>query len=340
MKNSALISEFENLVKQIEYDIDNAKDKKDKTINLFRLKQISNALEIIKKYPTTIKSGEELKEIKGIGKGIINRIDEILKSGSLSEITIGKEDIKKSAYIDDLKEIYGIGETKAHELVYEFGIKNIEDLKKAYKEGKIKLNNNVLVGLKHHDEYKQQIPRKEMKKMNKYLKKIALSIDPSLEVKICGSFRRKKPFSNDIDCMLTHPKIKTIDDMRTKKNYLHLFINTLQEVSFIVDTLTSENVETKFMGFCRYSPKYPLRRIDIRYIPRESYYPALIYFTGSGTFNQKMRQNAKKKGFKLSEYGLYQIDKNGKYTIFIPVKSEEEVFEKIDMKYLEPKDRI
>jgi len=340
MKNSSLISEFENLIKQVEYDIDNAKDKKEKMINLFRLKQIGNALEIIKKYPTIIKSGEELKDVKGIGKGIINRINEILQCGTLSEIKIGKEDIQKSKYIDDLKEVYGIGETKAHELVYENGIKTISELKKAHKEGKIKLNNNVLVGLKHHDEYKQQIPRKEMKKMNKLLKEVAKSIDPLLEVKICGSFRRKKPFSNDIDCMLTHPNIKTMKDMKTKKNYLNLFINTLQEISFIIDILTSENVETKFMGFCRLSDKYPLRRIDIRYIPNESYFPALLYFTGSGTFNQKMRQIAKKKDFKLNEYGLYQKDKNGDYTIFVPVKSEEEIFKKLDMEYLLPKDRI
>jgi DNA polymerase/3'-5' exonuclease PolX len=340
MKNSLIIHEFENLIKQIEYDIDNTTDKKEKITNLFRLKQISNALEIIKKFPTQIKNGEELKDIKGIGKGIINRINEILNEGHLNEIIIGKEDFKKSKYIDNLKEVYGIGEITAHDFVYNHNIKNVDELKKAYKEGKIKLNHNILVGLKYYGEYKQQIPRTEMKKMDKLLKKTAKNINSKLEVKICGSYRRKKPFSNDIDCMLTHPKIKTMNDLKNKKNYLNLFVRTLEEISFIIDSLTSETVETKFMGFCRYSEKTSIRRIDIRYLPYDSYYYALLYFTGSGSFNQKMRQIAKRKGFKLNEYGLYKKDKNGKYNIFVPVNSEKEIFEKLGMEYKEPIDRI
>ena len=36
----------------------------------------------------------------------------------------------------------------------------------------------------------------------------------------------------------------------------------------------------------------------------------LYYFTGSGDLNKKMRQIAKKKGLKLSEYGLSDKDGN------------------------------
>ena len=338
MKNAEIISEFEKLVRQIAYDIENEIDNKKKIINLFRLKQISNALTIIKKYSTVIKAGKDLEGTKGIGKGIISRIDEILDKGSLSEITLKIKDIEASKYIDEFKEIYGIGEKKAHELVTKYGIKSVNSLKKAYAKGKIHLNSNVIMGLKYYGLYKQQIPRAEMQKMEKYIQNTAAQINNKLEVRICGSYRRKKPFSNDIDCMLSQPSIKTRDDLKNKKNYLYKFIEALKDDMFIVDSLTSEEVETKFMGFCKYSAKLPVRRIDIRYIPYESYYTSLLYFTGSGLFNQNMRQEAKKIGYKLNEYGLYK--KVGEIFKLVKVKSEEDIFDKIGMNYVLPEKRI
>lgn len=338
MVNELIISEFDKLVKQIEREIDNEPDRKKKMVNMFRLKQISNALTFMKKYKDVIKSGDQLKEEKGFGKGIIERINEIIKNGSLSEITTVEKDVEIAGYIDALKEVYGIGDVKAHELVTKNKIHTVDDLKKAYVLGKVKLNNNVVMGLKYYGIYKQQIPRKEMTQMEKYLQNTALKINEKLEVRICGSYRRKKPFSNDIDCMLTHPKIKTMDDIKNKKNYLHKFIEQLRDDLFIVDALTGDNVETKFMGFCQYSKKKPVRRIDIRYIPYNSYYAALLYFTGSGSFNQNMRQDAKKLGYKLNEYGLFK--KDGKEFKQVKITSEEDIFKKLNMEYVLPEERL
>lgn len=338
MVNEKIINAFETLVKQIAHDIESETDKKKRTVNLFRLKQIGNAVNILKNYPNVIKSGNDLDNIKGIGKGIIGRIDEILSSGNLSEVKMKKKDIEISKIVDELKEIYGIGEKKAYELATKFKVHSIDELIKAHDEGKIKLNNNVVIGLKYHETYKQKIPHDEMKRMEKYIQNMAKQISKKLAVKICGSFRREKPFSNDIDCMLTHPTIKTNDDLENKRNYLQDFIEILKEDMFIIDALTGEDVKTKFMGFCRFNKKLPVRRIDIRYIPMESYYPALLYFTGSGAFNQRMRQDAKKIGYKLNEYGLFK--KIGSEYKNIKVNSEEDIFKKLNMEYVAPKDRI
>jgi DNA polymerase/3'-5' exonuclease PolX len=86
------------------------------------------------------------------------------------------------------------------------------------------------------------------------------------------------------------------------------------------------------MGFCKYKD-LPIRRIDIRFIPFLSWYPALLYFTGSKEFNLMLRSNAKKMGYKVSEYGIFKNNKN------IYVESEEEIFKILGMKYLEPQER-
>ena len=85
------------------------------------------------------------------------------------------------------------------------------------------------------------------------------------------------------------------------------------------------------MGFSKLKNNH-IRRIDIRYIPYESYYYALLYFTGSMELNKKMREIAKSKKLKLSEYGLF--DENDKK---FKAKSERDIFKKLGLEYLHPR---
>lgn len=47
------------------------------------------------------------------------------------------------------------------------------------------------------------------------------------------------------------------------------------------------------------------RRIDIRFMTYDSYYPAILYFTGFSPLNRLMRTYALKRHYTLNEYGLY-----------------------------------
>ena len=68
-------------------------------------------MSLIKEYPNEIKRGNDLKEIKGIGKGTITRIDEIIDSGTLKEIdtSINQNSDKQNAINET---ITGIGPSK------------------------------------------------------------------------------------------------------------------------------------------------------------------------------------------------------------------------------------
>src|SRR5271154_1139151 len=62
-------------------------DKKVKNNNRFRIKAIHDAIQNISDYDQPITSGYMAKEnIKGIGQGIADRIDEILETGGLKEL--------------------------------------------------------------------------------------------------------------------------------------------------------------------------------------------------------------------------------------------------------------
>ena len=74
---------------------------------------------------------------------------------------------------------------------------------------------------------------------------------------------------------------------------------------------------------------------DIRVLPPESWGAGLLYFTGSKNYNIEMRKIAIKKGYKLSEYGLFD-KQTGK---MIAGKTEKEVLDKLGVKYLKPEER-
>lgn len=337
-ENTKIIEQFEKLADQISVQINSSINKKEQLTHGHRLRQIKNVIKILKNYPKKITSGEELKDIKGIGKHSVDRINEILKTDKLSEIKFQKKSKKELEYIEELEKIINIGRKTAIDLVKQENIKSIKELKKAHKEGKIELNNKILLGLKYYDKHKGDIPRKETMKIETLLKQTALRTNKELFIIICGSYRRLKITSNDIDVLLTHPKIKTMKDLKklsVKDNYLRKFVMNLKKQGFILDDLTDKNFIHKYMGFCRYD-KNPIRRIDIRFVPNESYYPALLYFTGSGSFNRKMRELANSLGYKLNEYGLYTIGTDTK----VKVKSEKDIFDRLGMEYIEPENRV
>lgn len=327
--NSIIVNIYEKLLDQI---------KNDKTQdNTYRIQQTKNIIGILRKYPKKITSGEQLQNIKGIGKNTIARINEILNSGTLKELSdIHMENI----YFENLQNVFGIGNVKAYELIHNYGIKTVDELKKAYETGKIDLPHQIVVGLKYYGLYERRIQREEIDKIFTYLKNVAIKIDPKLIVEICGSYRRGNPVSNDIDVLIVHPDIVTKTDQTSKNNYLIKFVTLLKHNEFIIDDLTDKDPETKYMGFCQYtegSKTFDIHRIDIRYLPYESHAAALLYFTGSGEFNRKMRSLAKSLGYILNEYGLYKI--KGKQKIYIQTKTEEDIFKKLGLEYVSPTKR-
>lgn len=334
MLNAQIIKWFRLLLKQLEFYVD-VKTGKNKLIYTYKLNSIRKAYKVIRKLDYEIISGKELMKYKDIGKGTAERIDEILKTGVLSEVNEADISGAHLEYVEDLMKIFGIGRVKAYELYTVHGIKSIDDLRKALESGKIDLPDAVKIGLKYVDVIDTRIPRSEMDEINSFLILTGIEVDSELEVRVCGSYRRETPFSGDVDVIVAHPLIKT-KQQAEDSDLMIKFIKKLEENSFIVDSLTSTDTKTKYMGLCKLKPNNPVRRIDIRFMPEESYYTAILYFTGSGEFNQRMRHVANLLGYTLNEYNLTRLSDNKKLDIY----REKDVFDILGMEYQNPVERI
>jgi hypothetical protein len=211
------------------------------------------------------------------------------------------------------------------------------------------LTHHQLTGIKYFHHISEKIPREEIIKMEKILKLISNHLNPNLKIQCCGSYRRGRERSGDIDALMCHPELKTKEDIEsyfsTKNNILQSYVDLLTEYGFINDHLT-EGGTSKYMGLCKI-PKgqYTIyRRIDIRFVPYHSFGTALLYFTGSKNFNTDMRRIALNKGYTLSEYGIFEYKKNPETKkkekgIQLLTITEEDVFKILDMPYKTPKER-
>lgn len=65
--------------------------------------------------------------------------------------------------------------------------------------------------------------------------------------------------------------------------------------------------DPKFMGVCRLPDdinSQTYRRLDIRHLQYDQYYPGILYFTGSDQFNKAMRAHALEKRFTISTINM------------------------------------
>jgi DNA polymerase/3'-5' exonuclease PolX len=308
----------DNIINLLKLYLDQIKAE---NVIIYKINAIANLIKIIKNYPKKIKNGEELKDIKGVGKGSVEKINEIIKTGTLSYLYLNYQNTNN--VVNELTEVVGIGPVIANKLIQKYKIKSLNELIKKVNSGEIKVNDKIMLGLKYAGKFKGNIPRQHIDDIQDYLKQF------NPHIVICGSYRRGLEYSSDIDVLLYNRDLLTMDDVK-KSNMLNDYVKLLTKNKFIVDNITNNNV-TKYMGFAKW--KNTIRRIDVRLIPYESIFPALVYFTGSYELNRIMRRQAKDLGYKLNEYGLYKNNK------FIYITSEKELFKKLDMKYLKPIER-
>ncbi len=289
--------------------------------NTFKANSYNKVIYNLELFSGDINSVNDIKDIKGIGDKIKEKINEFILTGKINKIeTIQNDD--KYILSKKISTIYGIGPAKSKELMNK--LSNFDEL--FLPENKSLLNNKQQIGLKYQEDLEKRIPFKEGIKHYKIIENIINSISKDIEFEMVGSYRRKSPDMGDIDIL-----IKDNNDFNLGK-----FIEKLKENNYIIETLA--NGKKKFMGISKIN-ELPARRLDILVAEKSNYYFTLLYFTGSYTFNIEMRKKALEQGLSLSEYGFTDL-KTKKLISSLDINSEEDIFKKLNMIYIKPENRI
>jgi DNA polymerase beta len=97
---------------------------------------------------------------------------------------------------------------------------------------------------RYFDDFEKKIPRTEIIQIEKILKNAIKKLNAGYHITICGSYRRGKEESGDIDVLITHPDY-TSKDAGKKIVSLKSIVECLEKKQLITDTISLGS--TKFM---------------------------------------------------------------------------------------------
>lgn len=283
-------------------------------------------------YKITKRTIDKFAETKhqGIGKAIMKKIREFIDTGKIAELDEAKKDPKIKSY-RELSKIMGVGPVTI-EKWRAVNITTLAQVRAAVSQKKITPTKLQKYGLRYYKDLNTRIPRDLITTIDqRILKRAVTHMSQDYALEVAGSYRRGHITSGDIDVIVTN---KT----GYNESFINDFIKVLSDLDHetpefrFIDVLTKGKERASILIHCK-----RIVRIDILYMRFESYYPALVYFTGSYEFNEAMRGYAKAKGYRLNQNGLFKIH-NNKLKL-IPTYSEKEVFSKLGLKYVYPTDR-
>jgi len=286
----------------------------------FKARAYGKVIDSLEIFEGPINNMDDIKNINGIGEKINAKIKELIETGKMTAVERALNDPQFSLQ-KKLGKLYGVGPVKINELM-----SNISTFEELYERPEL-LNEKQKIGLKYYDDMNMRIPMSEGKKHYKIIDTIFKKVYKDIEFELVGSYRRQNKDMGDIDIL-----IKNRDDLNIKK-----LVSELTAGGYIIETLASG--KSKFMGLCKLSPELPARRIDILIADPSYYYFALLYFTGSYSFNIYMRKVALEKGWSLSEYGIKNNDTKKFIDTADIIKSEEDIFKYLAIPYVPPNKR-
>jgi deoxyribonuclease-4 len=300
----------------------------------YRIDSYEKCIKIIKSYNGEIESVNDIKNLPYIGKGFIEKIDEIIKTGKLKQYNNIKKkfnfnlEFEKKQKSNNLLKVFGLGNKKIKSLE-KMNIHSINNLKSASKSKKIILTHQQLLGLKYYNKMERSIDRNTIititNKLRAMLNNIYNICKDRIEITNAGSFRAKKKNSGDIDLLVHSKKINT--------EIINKIIDKLINDKIIVDIFLRGS--KKIICVIKFDNKF--YQMDMLFINTKELPWYLLYFGSSRDFSKKIRLYASKKGYKLNEKGLFNKITGKK--IKLNVKTEEDIFKFLKIKYIKPENR-
>lgn len=258
----------------------------------------------------------KLTDIPGVGADFAAKIVEIVQTGKLQYLEDKLQQVPRSLL--ELLQLQGVGPQKVKLFYEQLGIKTLADLENEARAERLR----SLPGMSAKTEEKILQALQGIKKSG-----IRFRLDTAFiaatqlsdyirafkgveEVTAAGSLRRGRDTVGDLDLLVTgHGLGKLPDHLLKFPAVASVLARGDDKVSFKLAT-----------GM----------QVDVRILPAECFGAALMYFTGSKEHNVILRDRAKRRGLKLSEYGLFKGEE------VVASRTEEDIYRALGLPYIPP----
>lgn len=236
------------------------------------------------------------KSLSGIGATIEGKIVEAIELGEMKALT------KRKALVPEevvrFMHLPGLGPKTARRIWQELGVTTIAELKAAAEGERLR----ALAGLGATTEAKilkalaeqPQDPRESRRLLGAGLPAVLAVVSvlrehpAAVKVSEAGSVRRRRETFRDLDIIATSTDAPVLID----------YFASLRWVADVVAKGDTKATVISNDGL----------RFDLRVVPPESYGNLLQHFTGSKEHNVALREEAVRRGFSVSEYGITTTD--------------------------------
>ena len=264
----------------------------------------------------TLAGEGRLREIKGVGEALEQKITEYVTTGTLKYHDDLRAKFPESLF--DLFGIPGLGPKRIKQVYEELGIKSLAELEAACTKGVLsglkgfgpKMQEKVLAGIEFAKQQQGQHLYNRAFLEAKRLRHLLSEDSSTHEIEIAGSLRRCKEVVKDIDLIVSSDSPKKV---------MERFVSDVevQRVTGHGETKSSVVLNSGVAA-------------DLRVVSEKEFPFALMHFTGSKEHNVALRQRAKDRGLKLNEYGLFKGERSLECT------TEAEIYKALDLPYVPP----
>jgi DNA polymerase (family 10) len=267
--------------------------------------------------------GDELEKLPGIGESIEKDVRSFAKTGHVPRF----DSLKKTVPVDllELMDITGFGPQSLKAIYRKLHLRSKHEVIQALRDGRIsnlkgfgpRKVENMLRGLKLHKTIEERMLLSDGLEVGDKLVELFRTIPGVWKVDLAGSLRRKKETIGDVDILISC-------DQNAR--------------GLAVKRFTSKDIAARVLSKGKTKASILLknsRQADLRIVNEMEWGSALQYFTGSKEHNIHLRTIARAKGYKVSEYGVFNI-RSGRW---LAGKNEEDIYAKLGLQWMPPEMR-
>jgi DNA polymerase (family 10) len=266
----------------------------------------------------TLLEEDRLRAVKGIGKNIAVHVAEIVRDESFAEY----EDLKASvpAGLLDVLRIPGLGAKKVRTLWKEIGVTGPAELEAAARGGQLRdlagfgrrSEEKILEGIAQLEQYAGRFLWHHAYARAVEFERLLHEHPKVQRVSVAGSLRRRMETVHDADLLAAV-------DERDRDEVMTAFVEAPVVERVMAKGATKSSVLTAG-GLT----------VDLRAVTDREFPFALHHFTGSKEHNTLLRGRAKKRGLKMSEWGVFRGDER------LSAANEEEVLGLVGLPWIPP----
>lgn len=293
--------------------------------NPFRVRayeQGARALEALAGQPVEWLERGGLANIKGIGKGMAEKVEEWVASDQLQHLAELRQSVPHGLL--ELMAIPGLGPKKIKAVYKEMGIDSLDKLEAAAASGALaqlsgfgeKTAEKILAGIRQRRQYSARHTLDIALAAAGRIQERLAPLPAVTRLEAAGSLRRCRETIKDLDFLVTSTDPRPV---------MQAFVETPG-----VEAVVAHG-ETKSSILLRGGVP-----VDVRVVEPAAFPAALVYFTGSREHNIELRGRAQRLGFKLNEYGLFPEQDGKDSEKSVPLKDEADLYKHLGLVWIPP----